>query len=63
MRHKRGSSFACRRRRSGRFWRVLLLAALVLLVLAGVYGCAVQKLVYSARGMVIFLPSSALPFY
>lgn len=57
MRHKRGSSFAGRRRHSGFFVRVLLLAALVLLVLAGAYGCAVQRLVYSARGTMIFLPS------
>ena len=63
MRHRKGSSFAGRRRHSRHLLRALLLAALVLLVLAGVYGCAVQRLVYSARGTVIFLPSSTLPFH
>ncbi len=59
MRHRKGSSFCGRRRHSGRrLLRGLLLAALVLLVLACAYGCAVQKLVYSARGTVIFLPST-----
>lgn len=57
MRHKKGHSFSGRYRRSGRFFRWLVLAALVLLVLACCYGCAVQKLVYSARGTMIFLPS------
>ena len=46
MRHKKGSSFSGRYRRSGRFLRWLVLAALILLVLACCYGCAVQKLVY-----------------
>ena len=63
MRHRKGSSFTGRRRHSGRLLRWFLLAALVLVVLAGAYGCAVQRLVYSARGTVIFLPSGALPFY
>ena len=63
MRHRKGSSFPGRRRHSRRLLRGLLLAALVLLVLSCAYGCAVQRLVYSARGTVIFLPSGALPFY
>ena len=49
MRHKKGSSFSGRYRRSGRFLRWLVLACC--------YGCAVQKLVYSSRGTMIFLPS------
>lgn len=57
MRHKKGSSFSGRYRRSCRFLRWLVLAALILLVLACCYGCAVQKLVYSSRGTMIFLPS------
>ena len=57
MRHKKGSSFSGRYRRSGRFLGWLVLAALILLVLACCYGCAVQKLVYSSRGTMIFLPS------
>ena len=57
MRHKKGSSFSGRYRRSGRFLCWLVLAALILLVLACCYGCAVQKLVYSSRGTMIFLPS------
>ena len=57
MRHKKGSSFSGRYRRSGRVLRWLVLAALILLVLACCYGCAVQKLVYSSRGTMIFLPS------
>ena len=55
MRHRKGHSFP--HRSSGRFLRWLLLAAVVLLVLACAYGCAVQKLVYSSRGTLIFLPS------
>lgn len=63
MRHKKGSSFPGRHRRRGQLLRWALLAAVVLLVLASGYGCAVQKLVYSSRGTMIFLPSGALPFY
>jgi len=63
MRHKKGGSFAGRHRRRGRVVRWALLAAVVLLVLACAYGCAVQRLVYSARGTMIFLPSGAQPFY
>ena len=36
--------------------RWVLLALCVLAVLGFLYGCAVQQLVYSARGTVIFLP-------
>ena len=39
-------------------FRGVALAMGVVLVLARCYGCAVQKLVYSARGTLIFLPSS-----
>ena len=63
MRRRKGSSFSGRHRRHGQVVRWVLLAAVVLLVLASGYGCAVQKLVYSSRGTMIFLPSSALPFY
>ena len=37
---------------------VNVILIVVVLVLACGYGCAVQKLVYSARGTLIFLPSS-----
>ena len=61
MRRKKGDPFSGRPHsglgRSGRFLRWLVLAALILLVLACCYGCAVQKLVYSSRGTMIFLPS------
>ena len=36
--------------------RWVLLAVCILIVLGLCYGCAVQQLVYSARGTVIFLP-------
>lgn len=58
MRRRKGSSFSGRHRLRGRVVRWALLAAVVVLVLACGYGCAVQKLVYSARGTLIFLPSS-----
>lgn len=56
MRHKKGSSFSGRYRRSGLGW-VLLLAALALFLLAGAPGCMAQRMVYSSRGTMIFLPS------
>lgn len=59
MRRRKGSSFSGRHRLRGQVVvRWALLAAVVVLVLACGYGCAVQKLVYSARGTLIFLPSS-----
>lgn len=60
MRRRKGSSFSGRHRLRGQVVRWALLAAVVVLVLvlAYGYGCAVQKLVYSARGTLIFLPSS-----
>ena len=58
MRRRKGSSFSGRHRLRGQVVRWALLAAVVVLVLACGYGCAGQKLVYSARGTLIFLPSS-----
>ena len=44
-----------------RHWlRGLLLAVLVLAVLFLLYGCAVQRLIYSSRGTMIFLPERPL---
>ena len=57
MRHKKGSSFSGRYRRSGRFLRWLVLAALALFLLAGAPGCMAQRMAWSARGTMIFLPS------
>ena len=37
-----------------------LLAVLVLAVLFLLYGCAVQRLIYSSRGTMIFLPERPL---
>ena len=39
-----------------RILRWVLLAVCILVVLGLCYGCAVQRLVYSARGTMIFLP-------
>lgn len=41
---------------SGLGW-VLLLAALALFLLAGAPGCMAQRMAWSARGTMIFLPS------
>ena len=57
MRRRKGSSFSGRHRLRGQVVRWALLAVVVLVLACG-YGCAVQKLVYSARGTLIFLPSS-----
>ena len=38
----------------------LVLAVLVLAVLFLLYGCAVQRLIYSSRGTMIFLPERPL---
>lgn len=44
-----------------RHWlRGLLLAVLVLAVLFLLYGCTVQRLIYSSRGTMIFLPERPL---
>lgn len=44
-----------------RHWlRGLVLAVLVLAVLVLLYGCAVQRLIYSSRGTMIFLPERPL---
>ena len=40
--------------------RGLMLAVLVLAVLFLLYGCAVQRLIYSSRGTMIFLPERPL---
>jgi len=56
MRYRPGAhrSFRPRHRRG------LLLAVLVLAVLFLLYGCAVQRLIYSSRGTMIFLPERPL---
>ena len=54
MRHKKGDPFSGRPR-SGLGW-VLLLAALALFLLAGAPGCMAQRMAWSARGTMIFLP-------
>ena len=57
MRHRPGSF-----RPQRRHWlRWLLLAALMLAVLFLLYGCAVQRLIYSSRGTMIFLPEMPRP--
>lgn len=54
MRYRPGAHRSFRPRH--RHWlRGLLLAVLVLL-----YGCAVQRLIYSSRGTMIFLPERPL---
>lgn len=59
MRHTHGTPWTPRPR--GRHWlRWLVLAALVLWVLLMLYGCAMQQLVYSSRGTLIFLPAGPL---
>lgn len=58
MRYRPG---AHRSFRPHRHWlRGLLLAVLVLAVLFLLYGCAVQRLIYSSRGTMIFLPERPL---
>ena len=59
MRYRPGAhrSFRPRPRHCLR-WR--LLAVLVLAVLFLLYGCAVQRLIYSSRGTMIFLPERPL---
>ena len=55
MRRKKGEPFSGRQH-NGLGW-VLLLAALALFLLAGAPGCMAQRMVYSSRGTMIFLPS------
>ena len=54
MRHKKGVRFPADAQRP---WMVLLLAALALFLLAGAPGCMAQRMAWSARGTMIFLPS------
>lgn len=53
MRRRHGS-FG--RQHSGRWMRWLALAFLVALLLVLLYGCMMQRLVYSAHGTLLFLP-------
>ena len=56
MRRKKNRSF------SGRHYSALLwvlLAAVLLVLFAGVPGCMAQRLVWSARGTMIFLPAGS----
>ena len=46
--------------RSGLLSTAMLAAVLVLAVLFLLYGCAVQRLIYSSRGTMIFLPERPL---
>lgn len=55
MRSRNGFS---RRRHPRRWLRAAVLALLLALVLGSMYSCAVQNLVYSASGTVIFIPSN-----
>lgn len=57
MRRRKGSSFSGERG-SALAW-VCLLAVLALFLLAGAPGCMAQRLVWSARGTMIFLPSGS----
>ena len=57
MRRKKGDPFFGRPR-SGLGW-VLLLAALALFLLAGAPGCMAQRMAWSARGTMIFLPGGS----
>ena len=59
MRYRPGAHRSFRPRH--RYWLgALLLAVLVLAVLFLLYGCAVQRLIYSSRGTMIFLPERPL---
>ena len=59
MRYRPGAHRSFRPRH--RHWlRGLMLAVLVLAVLFLLYGCAVQRLIYSSRGTMIFLPERPL---
>lgn len=59
MRYRPGAHRSFHPRR--RHWlRGLMLAVLVLAVLFLLYSCAVQRLIYSSRGTMIFLPERPL---
>ena len=58
MRYRPGAHRSFRPRH--RHWLRGLLAVLVLAVLFLSYGCAVQRLIYSSRGTMIFLPERPL---
>ena len=59
MRYRPGAHRSFRPRH--RHWlRGLVLAVLVLAVLFLLNGCAVQRLIYSSRGTMIFLPERPL---
>lgn len=59
MRYRPGAHCSFRPRH--RHWlRGLMLAVLVLAVLFLLYSCAVQRLIYSSRGTMIFLPERPL---
>ena len=59
MRYRPGAHRSFRPRH--RHWlRGLMLAVLVLAVLFLLYSCAVQRLIYSSRGTMIFLPERPL---
>ena len=59
MRYRPGAHRSLRPRH--RHWlRGLMLAVLVLAVLFLLYSCAVQRLIYSSRGTMIFLPERPL---
>lgn len=61
MRRKKGHH-GFSRRHSGRWFRFFLLIGLILYLLFLLYSCAVQRMVYSSRGTMIFLPASPLGF-
>ena len=57
MRRRKGSTFSSGHR-STLAW-LLLAAALVLFLFAGVPGCMAQRMVWSTRGTMIFVPSGS----
>lgn len=60
MRYRPGAHRSFRPRHRHWLRGLLLLAVLVLAVLFLLYGCAVQRLIYSSRGTMIFLPERPL---
>ena len=59
MRYRPGAHRSFRPRHQ-HWLRGLMLAVLVLAVLFLLYSCAVQRLIYSSRGTMIFLPERPL---
>lgn len=57
MRRRKGSSFSGGH--SSLLAWICLLAVLALFLLAGASGCMAQRMVWSARGTMIFLPSGS----